>query len=811
MISTAESKSNDMAAASTFSYAQAAKGQGTVPSTTSPNLASQPQGSAPPMGTETPVESSDGPRENEPSNQAATEKQDAVSNVGSESDLRSETTHDRNPEPRRDEDAARSDRPWRQTDKGTRSSSTATRSVDEQESRRPRKGKKSKASPDKQTQDATSVADKTTKEAIQETPKVELSEAPIPSVNIWHERRQQQAKAAPKAPAVQDNEAKKSIKESSAPTSTSTVAKESSPTNSPANGVKSNRKSGGDSGRPDRNVSRGSRSAEKDSKSEFPPSVEDAASWPTPEIAIKEEQKKPAVNKPIVAQDKDSQDDGSQGKRQKEKWVTYDYVPSVNFETQLPQMRNSKPRGTTRGVNSSRAAAPTSSSSTQSSEKTAAANANASASATPSTNANKSTDSKERTKEGGANGSGRTTSLPPVSKRATMDASNAAKEQKKSAQSGGEKIKDATSTQPSQYSQQQQQPQQQPQQQHQHAHIPRSEGRSERGRGGYRGRGGHHSVNVHSHQHSSAGFSNNGPASGRLQGPYSPPPRQGSHGSHGQGFVPPHRGGRVRSGAGNNFHRMSLPNGATRLPSIQATFGGSYEYPMHPMSAVPFQQPLQYWDGMVIGVLKNQIEYYFSIENLCKDMYLRKRMDSQGFVHLHFVSAFKRIRELTQDMAMIRAVCEASTEIDFVVGEDDIERLRRRNGWQSFVLPMEDRDDFARNAGPSQLTFKNRALNYGPQFNGAGPLPYGMLPQMGFSPQSSGQFHHFPEGSPTSVQPVNGIINGHSGHNVTPLSANVPDFSPSGPASGAHGQGSISNHTLQNTNGIILTNGVHTE
>lgn len=250
---------------------------------------------------------------------------------------------------------------------------------------------------------------------------------------------------------------------------------------------------------------------------------------------------------------------------------------------------------------------------------------------------------------------------------------------------------------------------------------------------------------------------------------------------------------------------MSLPNGATRLPPIQATFAGSYEFPMHPMTAVPFQQPIQYWDSMVIGVLKNQIEYYFSIENLCKDMYLRKRMDSQGFVHLHFVAAFKRIRELTQDMAMIRAVCESSTEIDFVVGEDDIERLRRRNGWQNFVLPVEDRDDFARNGGPSQLTFKNRPLNYGPQFNGAGPLPFGMLPQMGFSPQSNGQFHHFPEGTPTSAQPVNGMANGHNGHGSTLLSANVPDFSPS--VSGASGG---SDHTSQNTNGIVL-NGVHAE
>ncbi|KAG6021193.1 hypothetical protein E4U41_002601 [Claviceps citrina] len=805
-----------MATASTFSYAQAAKGQGALQPTTSPNPAPQPpqpQATAPPAATETRVESSDAPRESEPRAQAATEKLDVDSNIGSEIDLRSETTHDRCSESRRDDDAATLDRPWRQADKGTRSSSTATRSVDDQEARKPRKGKKSKTPSDKQSHDQTSASDKT-KEVAQEAPKVELSEAPIPPVNVWLQRKEQQAKVTSNGTTV-PNETRKPTMDSSASSPTPTAPKENAPTNATTNAsttaVKPIRKSGGDPGRSDRNGSRGSRLADKDGKSDLPPSVEDAASWPTPEIAIKEELKKPAATRPVVAQEKESQEDGSQGKRQKEKWVTYEYVPSVNFETQLPQMRNSKSRGAARAVNSGRAA---STSSSQPSEKTATANMNT------STNASKSTESKERTRESTA-GSTRTTSLPPASKRATMDVSNATKEQKKGAQSGGEKARDTTiSAQSSATQQQQQQPQQQqhPQQQHQplhhqhhHASNARSEGRTERGRGGYRGRGAHHSINSHSHQHNGTGFSNNGSISGRPQGPYSPPLRQGSHS---QGFVPPsHRGGRARNGAGNNFHRMSLPNGVTRLPPIQATFGGSYEYPMHPMTAIPFQQPLQYWDNMVIGVLKNQIEYYFSIENLCKDMYLRKRMDSQGFVHLHFVAAFKRIRELTQDMAMIRAVCETSSEIDFAVGEDDVERIRRRNGWQSFVLPMEDRDDFARNGGPSQLTFKNRplnSLNFGPQYNGLGPLSYGMVPQMGYSsPGGAGQFHHFPEGASASAQSVNGTVDGHGS---TPLSANVPDFSPSGSAAfGAHGQGSIHGHTLQNSNAIVLTNGVHAE
>lgn len=227
---------------------------------------------------------------------------------------------------------------------------------------------------------------------------------------------------------------------------------------------------------------------------------------------------------------------------------------------------------------------------------------------------------------------------------------------------------------------------------------------------------------------------------------------------------------------------------------------------MAPLSAMSFQQAAV-WDAAFMAVLRSQIEYYFSIENLCKDMYLRQRMDSQGFVNLHFIAAFKRIRELTPDVAVVRAACEISSELDFVVGEDDIERLRRRNGWQSFILPMEDRDEFARNPGPVQVTFKNRPYNYVPQFNSAMSVPYGIAPTMGFAPQGDATFQQFAESVP-SGQAVNGLVNGncHAHVSSTQLSADVPDFSPSGLAGRAS---DALNHASEATNG--LTNGIHAE
>ncbi|URD91462.1 LA [Musa troglodytarum] len=44
--------------------------------------------------------------------------------------------------------------------------------------------------------------------------------------------------------------------------------------------------------------------------------------------------------------------------------------------------------------------------------------------------------------------------------------------------------------------------------------------------------------------------------------------------------------------------------------------------------------------------LLNQIDYYFSSNNLCKDVYLRQNMDEQGWVPISLIAGFPRVSEL---------------------------------------------------------------------------------------------------------------------------------------------------------------------
>jgi la-related protein 1 len=51
-----------------------------------------------------------------------------------------------------------------------------------------------------------------------------------------------------------------------------------------------------------------------------------------------------------------------------------------------------------------------------------------------------------------------------------------------------------------------------------------------------------------------------------------------------------------------------------------------------------------------------QIEYYFSIENLCRDIFFRQQMNDGGLVALSLIASFNRVKALTTSMDIIKEV-----------------------------------------------------------------------------------------------------------------------------------------------------------
>ncbi|KAL8640163.1 MAG: hypothetical protein Q9228_002888 [Teloschistes exilis] len=325
-----------------------------------------------------------------------------------------------------------------------------------------------------------------------------------------------------------------------------------------------------------------------------------------------------------------------------------------------------------------------------------------------------------------------------------------------------------------------------------HKSLPpreRGEGRSERGRGGYRSRG---TNNHHTLGHASL---SNGHGSPHPFVPPAMPLKASPNHERNHSHAPPygHHQSSRHQRPSSRSQSITHPSPASRYPQGPHTTSGHNLPGLHTdvndmwgyhtanqgvMSAGPYTAYME--QASIFGMVTMQMEYYFSVDNLCKDLYLRKHMDSQGFVFLSVLAKFNRIRQLTQDLELVRYVCLHSPQIEFRTGSDGCDRLRKREGWQQWILTLEERDPSVQNEGPSQM----HQPDFPPQtLYGA---PYGVDERQITSPHSAN--HNYYHGSDISSMTYlpNSIPgptpNGHDdqGMNVeTPVVEAVPKTAPS--------------------------------
>ena len=167
-------------------------------------------------------------------------------------------------------------------------------------------------------------------------------------------------------------------------------------------------------------------------------------------------------------------------------------------------------------------------------------------------------------------------------------------------------------------------------------------------------------------------------------------------------------------------------------------------------------------------------------------MFLRRHMDSQGFVFLSVLAKFNRIKQLTQETELIRYVCLNSPNIEFRMGPDNVDRLRKRDGWQQWVLNKEERDPSAQNDGPPhehQGHVSNSPMfeippnledvqGPVPQFNPANQRPDNVSYQLPVEATPVPASH---------ATTLNGVFSDRP-FAQTSLSATVPEFAPAAPS-----------------------------
>lgn len=111
----------------------------------------------------------------------------------------------------------------------------------------------------------------------------------------------------------------------------------------------------------------------------------------------------------------------------------------------------------------------------------------------------------------------------------------------------------------------------------------------------------------------------------------------------------------------------------THLDSVR---GGPY-FAQPPPPGVFISAP----DPHLCATIVNQIDYYFSVVNLCTDLFLRLKMDGQGWVPVSLIAGFNRVKALTSDINLILFALRSSDVV-----EVKADKVRRRGDWSKWVL-----------------------------------------------------------------------------------------------------------------------------
>lgn len=137
------------------------------------------------------------------------------------------------------------------------------------------------------------------------------------------------------------------------------------------------------------------------------------------------------------------------------------------------------------------------------------------------------------------------------------------------------------------------------------------------------------------------------------------------------------------SGYHNHYRHNNMYRRLAQYKNYYMQQDYMYGQPFLPIGPIPANQY-----EVTLGLIVSQIEYYLSVENLCKDMYLRRQMNSKGFIPLSILAGFNRVRMLTGgDINLLLEACNWAPSAELLNS-----KIRPRHGWENWVLPLKERD-----------------------------------------------------------------------------------------------------------------------
>jgi len=127
--------------------------------------------------------------------------------------------------------------------------------------------------------------------------------------------------------------------------------------------------------------------------------------------------------------------------------------------------------------------------------------------------------------------------------------------------------------------------------------------------------------------------------------------------------------------------------------------------------------------SQVLAALQKQVEYYFSVENLCKDIFLRSQMDPEGWIPAAVISGFNRVRMLTPDASLVLESLAESSEVEISA---DSTKLRKKEDWKSWILPPNQQKNDSGDANDGNAADAKKVPAGGPakQTEGGAAIPH---------------------------------------------------------------------------------------
>lgn len=145
-------------------------------------------------------------------------------------------------------------------------------------------------------------------------------------------------------------------------------------------------------------------------------------------------------------------------------------------------------------------------------------------------------------------------------------------------------------------------------------------------------------------------------------------------------------------------------------------------------------------------------------------------MDGQGYIFLSVIAGFNRLKSLSHDYELIKFASAQTPTVEYRVGLDGRERVRKREDWQKWIMPLADRDAAAQHDGIIEYRQAPQLAAVNTNF----PLRQASLPNHGAPMSAPGG--HFPHNNFSYPS-----VNGHTevnGFTASPAVMSQASFTP---------------------------------